>query len=249
MYQQFQFDREAIARAAADVAASLAETRPGESPDGFAAKLIAERLRSVPGGYLQYGPYWWSVKQALRGEGHDFGNSDSAVLRAAYGGGLTDHQALVAGEQFREHYQVHLMAGTASFALGGDEQEDVGEYTLFDIDMEIMWHGRTDGRLAGMGEVYGQAIHEPDEPILDDVQVQFEESGELWTAVIDGGLVAQGTDPQRLVADLQRSGQIGRAIDVGKGIPTVVLDGARWAVTAEPQRHLVRIERSGPRDS
>ncbi|WP_374566029.1 hypothetical protein [Ideonella sp.] len=192
MYQQYQFDREVIARAAENSAASLAEAHPGDSPEAFAAKVIAERLRSAPGGYLQYGPYWWSVKQALRGEGHDFGDVDSAELRAAYGSGLTAHQALVAGEQFREYYRAHLMAGTTTFALGGQDETVAGEYTLLDINMETLRLGRANGGLARMNAAYGQAIREPDEPILDDVQVRFEEGGELWTAVVDAKLGGRG---------------------------------------------------------
>jgi len=248
MHQQYQFDRDEIARAAEDAAASLAETRPDENPEGFAAHVIAERLRKAPNDYLQYGPYWWSVKQALQGEAHVFGNTDNETLRGAYGGGLTGHQVLVAGEQFREYYRAQRMAGSATYALGGEDDADAGEYTLFDIDMEILRHGRIRDGLADLGEGYGQAIREPDEPILDDVQVRFEEGGELWTAVVDGGLAVTGADPKKLVAELRRSGRIGRAIDLSKGIAAVVSDGAGPVLTADLQRHQVRIDRYLPRE-
>jgi len=191
MYQHYQFDRDEIARAAADVAASLAEAHPGESPEGFAARVIAERLRKAPGDYLQYGPYWWSVKQALRREAHVFGNIDSETLRVAYGRGLTVLQTLVAGEQFRDYYRAERMAGSATYALGGEDEADAGEYALFDIDMEILRYGQIDGGLTGLGQAYGQVIREPDEPVLDDVRVQFAMGNELWTAVADGGLAAR----------------------------------------------------------
>lgn len=257
MYQQYQFDRGEIARAAESIAATLAETRSGESPEVFAAQVLAERLREAPGDYLQFGPYWWSVKQALRAAGHVFGDTDVVALRAAYGDGLTPHQTLVAGEMFREYYRAQLMSGTATFALDGEDEADAGRYTLFDIDMEILRHGQTKGGLAVLREAIGQVSHEPVVPVFDVpvpvpvfdivvsdiVQVRFEESGELWTAEMDGGLVGEGVDPQRLVAELQRSGRIGRAIDQSKGIAAVLSDGARPVLIADPQRRVVRINR------
>lgn len=242
MFHHYQFDHDALARAAETIAATLAETRPLENPAAFAAQVVAGRLRDAPGDYLQYGPYWWSVKQALRGAGHVFGDTDSVVLRAAYGAGLTAHQALVAGEQFRDYYRAQLMAGTATFALGAEDGADTGNYTLFDVDMETLRHGPVQGGLAVVDQAYQQVSREPDEPILDDVQVRFEEGGELWTAVVDGGLVASGMDPEKLVTELQHSGQIGRAIDVGKGLRgSPSADDAGYAITSEQQLHRMRI--------
>jgi hypothetical protein len=243
MYQQFQFDRDAIVRAAEDVATSLAQSRPGEDPAGFAARVIAERLRKAPGDYLQYGPWWWSVKNALREQNHAFGDADSATLRAAYGTGLTTHQVLVAGEQFREYYRTHLIGGTATFALDTQDEEDEGRYSLFDIDMEIRRQGL--GSLAAI-DSDGHAIREPDEPILDDVRVPFEEGGELWTAVVSGSLAAGGASPESLVAELLRSGRIGRAIDVSNDLAGATLDGIGPAVTADSKQRLVRIDRCLP---
>ena len=248
MYQQYQFDRDEIARAAADVAASLAKTHPGESPEGFAARVIAERLRKAPADYLQYGPYWWSVKQALRREAHVFGDTDSETLRVAYGRGLTVLQTLVAGEQFREHYRAERMAGSATYALGGEDDADAGEYTLFDLNMEILRYGQIDGGLTDLGQANGKVIHEPDEPILDDVRVRFAMGGELWTAVVDGAVTSDGTNPATLVAELQSSGQIGRAIDLGKGLRRLVTQDAGYAVVVEPPLHVVHIGRRRPEE-
>lgn len=164
MYQHFQFNRDEIARAAENIAAVLAESQPDENPERFAATVIAGRLRKTPGSYLQYGPYWWAVKHALRSADHGFGATDNVTLRAAYGGGMTAHQVFAAGEQFRDHYRANLMAGTATFALGGQDETDEGRYTLFDIDMEVLRQGLGSVAATDVGET--QTIHEPDEPIL-----------------------------------------------------------------------------------
>lgn len=60
-------------------------------------------------------------------------------------------------------------------------------------------------------------------------------------------MAAEGSDPKKLVAELQRSGQIGRAIDLSKGNAAAVSDGASPALIADAQRRLVRINRSLPR--
>ncbi len=239
MFEHYQFDREAIARAAENIAAVMADRRPDEDPEAFAAQVIAQRLRKAPGDYLQYGPYWWSVKQALRGLGHAFGDSDNAVLREAYGGGLTAHQTLVAGEQFRDYYRAHLMAATSTFALGGDDDAGRGEYTLFDIDMEALRNG-----LSSMTALNAtQVIHDASEQTFDEVHIQFEEDGELWTAVVDGALANDDeTAPAALVAELQRSGRIGRAIDRSKGIESVAPDDAGPAIRVDLARRVARIE-------
>jgi len=236
MFQHYQFNRDAIAQAAVAAAASLAENMPGESPEAFAAKVIADRLRRAPGNYLQYGPYWWAVKEAMRGAGHDFGDEDVPAVRAAYSGGLTPYQAMVAGEEFRSYYLAQFMAETATFALGGDDEAEPGAYVLFDIDMEILRNGSAAGGSLAMAD----AIREPDEPILDDVRVHFEEGGELWTAAVQGGLV---DDSASLIADMQRDGRIGRAIDAAKGLRAQVLDAVGPTVAADVSERTVHVSR------
>jgi hypothetical protein len=107
--------------------------------------------------------------------------------------------------------------------------------------MEALRHGLSSAVVAGLGETH--AIHEPDEPIFDDVRVPFEEGGELWTAVLDGALMTDGRDPVTLVMELQRSGKIGRALDRSTGIATVPIDACGPVLTADIQQRVLRIDR------
>jgi hypothetical protein len=120
-----------------DVAARLAELRtsfqasgqPG-SFDERAARVMAKRMRDRPDLYVEFGPYWWSVKAALREAGHAVGDYTDAMVQADYAMPSAT-ESLVAAELFKDSYRVMYPRGANSFML----EEDGEPYLLEDPDM------------------------------------------------------------------------------------------------------------------
>ena len=225
MFTNYKLDPVSISTAAVAAAASLAKSNPGESPARFAAGVIARRLRAAPQTYVRYGPYWWTVKAVLRSAGEDFGAGDDEVMRGEYAGGAPAYEALVAAEQFREHYLGTWLDGTAEFDL---TDEPGGRYVLFDADMEARRLGPA-GVLA-MANIVSRPVETgADGAVFDSVPgeelaaalkaspfaVEFPLDGQLWTAHVYGGDRAAAV--ARLDAMLD-SGRIGSAVDKARGI-------------------------------
>lgn len=155
MFNQLQFSREQVLQATE----ALANESELHDPTSYAAQVIAHRLRNFPDSYLEFGPYWWSVKAALRAQGQEFGSADDDQIRAAYGAGLEPLEALVAGEMFKDYYRRHFFVGTAQFWLDDGAEES---YVLFDSNMEARRLGP--GALAVDANLAAQVEPENDEP-------------------------------------------------------------------------------------
>lgn len=230
MFNQYKFDPADISRAAVAAADSLADAMPGINAPTFAAQVVQDRLRADPSAYLQFGPYWWAVKVALRQLGADFGPGDDPVVRGEYGGRLSAYAALVAGEQFRDFYRGHFLSGSNQFWLDDDGEES---YVLFDKDMEA--------RL--LGQAATEADYPEDEqpgavldgvvvaPVLDSaLQAPFEVPIAIgavkWTVEAYG---ANEAEARERVKDMERSGRIARALDVARGIgQPIALDNTEY---------------------
>lgn len=221
MFTEYKYSPVQISDNAVELAKLLAANKPGENPAQFAAATIAERLRLHPETFLQYGPYWWAVKAALRALGHEFGAEDDAVVRAEYGGGWPAYDALVAGEQFRDYYRATFLLGTAQFWLDANSEQS---YVLFDQDMEIRRLGgaaplrvAADVRSVEVGD-------EAPEAALDSITpfgVEFEHEATLWRANI---YAASAEAARARVDTLVASGRICGAIERSKG--GAILDDA-----------------------
>lgn len=233
MFTQYKFDPTEISQQAAATAQALALNRPGVNPAQFAAATIAGRLRAQPDSYLQYGPYWWAVKAALRSLGEDFGAQDDADMRAEYGGIFPAYGALVAAEEFRGFYGRTFLAGTSRFDLDADGEES---YVLFDSDMEIRKHG---GKRPLRVAADLEAIAEPDEVLLDDAggapvldatltpfKVEFEHEASLWRANVYAGDAEAARSKVGAWVD---SGRMGRAIDFSRVAGEATLDSTDHA--------------------
>ncbi len=104
-------------------------------------EAVVRKLARDARSYVEFGPYWWAVKRAMRPY-HDYGHTDDAVLRAVYAGfdrrGEFDaERSLVAGWAFVELYAGTFPAGTRWFALDGQAGERDAPYGLFDPDVEF----------------------------------------------------------------------------------------------------------------
>jgi hypothetical protein len=236
MFTEFKFSPSAINQLAAEWADRFHRANPGVDALHFAADTIAGRLRDKPASYLQYGPYWWSVKRVLRLMlVEDFGPADDAGLRAEYGDGLHFYARLTAAEQFRDYYLQRFLAGADRFDLDADGEHS---YVLFDSDMEVRRLGAKHPlRVSAAME----ATDDPDPiPSLDDAgpgptgahgtpfAVKFEHDAALWTAHV---YAADAAAADAKLLALQASQRVGRAIDYAKAAGDAVLDSS---TSAEP---------------
>lgn len=229
MFTEYKFSPAQISDAAAATAKALAASQPAVNPAQFAATTVAGRLRSKPASYLQYGPYWWAVKAALRALGEDFGATDDADLRGEYGGGFPVYGALVAGEQFRSYYSATFLAGTDRFDLDADGEHS---YILFDSDMEVRRLGgahplRVAADLAGV-EVLAESVMDSAaaaptqlDATFTPFAVPFEHEASLWTANV---YAADAAGAQAKVKEWEMSGRIGEAIQFGMRAGAPALD-------------------------
>lgn len=227
MFTEFKFSPEVIASEASAVAASVAEHQASTDPAAYAAETIAMRLRQRPGSYVQFGPYWWSVKAALRASGFDFGRQTDDVLKAEYGGAFPAYGVLVAGELFRDHYLANYFDGTAMFDLGSEGEESV---TIMDDDMEAR-RLATESPMKAI-DWSSEAEDDGAMPTLDSasrsgagipIVVGIEYDAELWrvTAYAQSTELAHGA-----VGGWVSSGRVGRAIDRAKDAGGALLDSA-----------------------
>lgn len=98
-----------------------------------AVKSIASNIERKPGRYLAYGPYWWALKTVMKAAGIDYGSDDAPIIRKAYEQ-ATPLLTILAADAFREDYDSSMIQGVREFTLSDDE--DDGDWTLFDRDME-----------------------------------------------------------------------------------------------------------------
>lgn len=234
MFTQYKFSPAQISDAASATAKALAGAMPGANAATFAASTIAGRLRAKPASYLQYGPYWWAVKAALRALGEDFGQTDDADLRGEYGGNFPVYGALVAGEQFRDYYGRTFLAGSDRFDLDAEGEQS---YVLFDSDMEVRRLGgahplRVAADLAGV-EVPAEAVLDSAAPavaVLDATNtpfaVQFEHEAAVWTANV---YAADGESAAAKVKAWEGSGRLVQAIDFARAAGGATLDSTEYS--------------------
>ena len=98
-----------------------------------AVAVLIRRLRQNPAGYVDYGPYWWALKEVLIQHGEALGGQRAPLIRAAYSGPTPAH-IIVAADLFRRHAQETWPEGSRNFDL----HEDSAPYVLEDPDMEAL---------------------------------------------------------------------------------------------------------------
>lgn len=221
MFTQYKVAPMAASQMAQETATALAKNVPGVNPVEYAARTIAGRLRSNPRTYLAYGPYWWTVKAALKAHGVDLGGNTDDAMAKEYGGDLPMYAALVVAEQFRDLYHQQWFVGTSSFVLDS-EGKDV--YVLFDEDMEAraLSAHNIERVLADMNPL--ELTDEEAASILDSVEpfaVPFEHEAELWNAHIYAG---HEDAAKQTLQQLERTGRLAHMLESGKRAGAMVLD-------------------------
>lgn len=97
---------------------------------GFAVKVIADRLQQKPQQYIEYGVYWWALKNVLAKHGYLFGDENDQELQQIYQHERDDY-TIVAADNFKDEYRNKWFKGTREFDLADDRK-----YHLLDADME-----------------------------------------------------------------------------------------------------------------
>jgi hypothetical protein len=117
MFENFKIE-DAADRLAAMETAFSASGKPGTFLAN-ALRVIGERMLSYPERHVEFGPYWWAVKEALAGAGYEFGSSGMPAVAAAYRGESVA-ETLVMAEAFKDMYRGTYIVGTSGFDLEGD---------------------------------------------------------------------------------------------------------------------------------
>ena len=95
-----------------------------------AVRVIAQRLQQHPARYIEFGPYWWALKQVLIDAGHDLGEEGAPLVASVYRG-ASAIETLVMAEAFKDLYRARWFVGTQTFELSEGEL-----YELTDPDMQ-----------------------------------------------------------------------------------------------------------------
>jgi hypothetical protein len=132
-YTEYKFDKETIKALVAERAAGLRANRGFSNLLAFGLGVVADRLRKDPRRYLDYGPYWWALKDAMKAGGYNLGDQTDPLVKKAYRGD-SDAETLIMADEFRTAYLKTNMIYTNQFLLDAGSPD---LWTLFDSDMEF----------------------------------------------------------------------------------------------------------------
>jgi hypothetical protein len=132
MFNEYRFDHRKIGPLVAEKQAALKVNKGLSDLLGYGLGVIERRLKKDPARYLDYGPYWWALKDVLSRAGREYGPESDTQLVRAYRG-QSDLQTMVMADQFRTEFLAQNMVGTSKFQLSTEG----GDYILFDMDMAL----------------------------------------------------------------------------------------------------------------
>lgn len=131
-FTEYLFDPEKIKTQVENRTQSLRENKGFSDLLGFGLKVIGDRLAKDRRRYIDYGPYWFALKDILNANGYNFGDQSDPIVKATYHGD-TDVETLVMADEFRTEYLATTIVYTNRLMLDGK----TGEFwVLFDSDME-----------------------------------------------------------------------------------------------------------------
>ena len=131
-FTEYKFDPEKIKAQVESRTQSLRENKGFSDLLGFGLKVISDRLAKDGRRYIDYGPYWWALKDLLNANGYSFGDQSDPIISKVYRG-ESDVETLVMADEFRTEYLATTILYTNRFMLDGK----TGEFwVLFDSDME-----------------------------------------------------------------------------------------------------------------
>jgi hypothetical protein len=132
-FSAFKITPEVIQASLGSMRATYAKQGRAQSFEAHAVQVIGSRVTKRPQQYLEFGPYWWAVKEVLRGADFNVGDRGDPLVAAEYRG-ASAIETLVAGEAFKDFYRQNYAAGSNRFDLTGEGEE----YELQDPDMDAL---------------------------------------------------------------------------------------------------------------
>lgn len=132
-FTQYLYKPEYLTARVDEVTQNLKINRGMSDMAGFALGIIASRLAKDPRRYLDYGPYWWALKDLLIAAGYDLGSASDSMIKKTYIG-ATPQQTIVAADEFRNDYLKSQFIYSNKHML--DDANPEWMYVLFDADME-----------------------------------------------------------------------------------------------------------------
>lgn len=132
LFTEYKFDPEFIQIKVQERKDGLQKNRGLSNLLEFGLEVVATRLAKTPQRYLDYGPYWWALKQVMRDNGYLMGEQSDPLVAAEYCG-ADAVSTVIAADEFRREYLATQMVGGNRFLLS---QESTDWYLLFDPDME-----------------------------------------------------------------------------------------------------------------
>lgn len=132
LFTELKYSPEYIAQTVEQRRAGLMANRGMSDLLGFGLDVVAQRLSKGPQRYLDYGPYWWALKDVLRENGNDLGDHSDPLVAAEYCG-VDAVSTMIAADEFRTRFLSTQMLGANRHLLSLD---DPSWYVLFDPDME-----------------------------------------------------------------------------------------------------------------
>jgi len=131
-YTEYKYEQAAITALAEERAANLRANRGFSNLLTFGLSVIAGRLQQDPRRYRDYGPWWWSLKDAMNRNGYSLGSQSDPLIARAYRFDEDVH-TLIAADEFRTAYLKTHIVYANQFLLDADSPE---LWTLYDDDME-----------------------------------------------------------------------------------------------------------------
>lgn len=132
-FTEYKFDPAFIKATVEERQTNLAANRGFSNLLRFGLGLVSDRLQQDPRRYLDYGPYWPALKEAMNAVGYNLGSQSDPLVKKEYCG-ETDVETLIMADEFRTEYLKTQMIYTNQFMLDGE----TGEFwTLYDSDMEF----------------------------------------------------------------------------------------------------------------
>ena len=132
-YPEYRFSAQTEAKETARMVEALKRNKGRTDFVAYAARVIAARLSDDARYYLNYGPYWWPLKEVLQKEGLAYGTYMNRTVADAYRA-KTPEGVIVLAELFRERiYEDTWGSGNDTFSLDGKT-----DWVLRDPDYEAM---------------------------------------------------------------------------------------------------------------
>ena len=130
-YTEYKFAPKFVAKRLATYKSNLLKFTGKTDLVENGVRVMLDRLRDDPKRYVDYGPYWWAIKDVMARHGGLPAEHFEQSVMDEYRG-ATDEETIVMAEEFRLDYLNHFDIYSDEFVLDADTNE---VWRLHDPDM------------------------------------------------------------------------------------------------------------------